>query len=80
MGANLLLCNAADRLQARTRRECICLHLAQFGRELEKVIRELTLRIVAHRLSEFDFVWEVARVYVPASPSSLERHHGGYSP
>jgi hypothetical protein len=34
--------------------------LAQFDRELEKVIRELTLRIVAPRLSEFDFVWEVA--------------------
>jgi hypothetical protein len=34
--------------------------LAQFDRELEKAIRELTLGIVAPRLSEFDFVWEAA--------------------
>jgi hypothetical protein len=34
--------------------------LARVDRELEKVIRELALRIVAPRLSEFDFVWEVA--------------------
>jgi hypothetical protein len=34
--------------------------LAQFEREFEKVIGELTLRIVAPRVSEFDFVWEVA--------------------
>jgi hypothetical protein len=34
--------------------------LVQFDRELEKIIRELTLRIVAPRLREFDGVWEAA--------------------
>ena len=34
--------------------------LAQCDQELEKLIRELTLRIVAPRLNEFYCVWEVA--------------------
>jgi hypothetical protein len=34
--------------------------LAHIDRELKKVIRELALRIVAPRLSKFDFVWEAA--------------------
>jgi hypothetical protein len=34
--------------------------LAQFDRELEKIIRELTQRILAPRLREFDGVWEAA--------------------
>jgi hypothetical protein len=33
--------------------------MAHFDRELEKVIRELNLRMVAPRLSEFDCLWEV---------------------
>ena len=34
--------------------------LAQFDQELEKIIRELTLKILAPRLGEFDAIWEVA--------------------
>ena len=34
--------------------------LAQFDQELEKIIRELTLKILAPRLGEFDGIWEVA--------------------
>ena len=34
--------------------------LAQLDREFEKIIRELTLHIVAPRLSGFDRVWEAA--------------------
>ncbi len=34
--------------------------LVQYDRELEQIIREVTLRIVAPRLSEFDCVWEAA--------------------
>ena len=34
--------------------------LAQFDRELEKIIRELSVHIVAPRLSSFDRVWEAA--------------------
>ena len=34
--------------------------LAQFEQEFEKAIRELTLRIVVPRLSQFEVVWEVA--------------------
>jgi hypothetical protein len=34
--------------------------LAQFDQELEKIIRELTQRILAPRLREFDGVWEAA--------------------
>jgi hypothetical protein len=34
--------------------------LAKFDGELEKIIGELTLRIVAPRWSEFEAVWEVA--------------------
>ena len=33
--------------------------LAQLDRQLESIIRELTLRIVAPRLGEFDCVWEI---------------------
>ena len=60
MGANLLPCNAAAWLQARTRTSCIMSPLAQFDRELEKIIRELTQRILAPRLRQFDGVWEAA--------------------
>ena len=34
--------------------------LEQLDRELEKIIRELTLHIMAPRLSDFDRVWEAA--------------------
>jgi hypothetical protein len=34
--------------------------LAQFDQELEALIRELTMRIVVPKMSEFDDVWEVA--------------------
>jgi len=34
--------------------------LEQFDRELEQIIRELTLRIGAPRWSDFDRVWEAA--------------------
>ncbi len=34
--------------------------IAQFDQEMEKLIRELALRIVVPRISEFDDVWEVA--------------------
>lgn len=34
--------------------------LAQLDRELEKIIRELTLNILAPRLSGFDRLWEAA--------------------
>jgi hypothetical protein len=34
--------------------------LAQLDRELEKIIRELALNIVAPRLSGFDRLWEAA--------------------
>jgi hypothetical protein len=33
--------------------------LAKFDSELEKIIGELTLRIVAPRWSEFESVWQV---------------------
>jgi hypothetical protein len=32
--------------------------VAEIDKELENIIRELTLRIVVPRLSEFDSVWE----------------------
>ena len=34
--------------------------LAQLDRDLEKVIAELTLRLIVPRMSEFDSVWEAA--------------------
>ncbi len=34
--------------------------LSQFDQELEKIIRELILRIAPRRLSEFDGVWKTA--------------------
>jgi len=34
--------------------------LAQLDRELEKLIAELTLRLIVPRMSEFDSVWEAA--------------------
>lgn len=34
--------------------------LAQLDRQLESIIRELTLRLVVPKLSEFDCVWELA--------------------
>lgn len=34
--------------------------LVQLDHELERILRELTLRIVIPRLSEFDSVWEAA--------------------
>jgi hypothetical protein len=32
--------------------------VAEIDKELENTIRELTLRIVVPRMSEFDWVWE----------------------
>jgi hypothetical protein len=58
-GANLHPCNAADRLQARTRTADIKL-LDPFDQKLEKIIRELTLRIMAPNWGEFDRVLESA--------------------
>jgi len=34
--------------------------LAQFDEEIDKIIRELALRIVAPVLGDFDTVWEAA--------------------
>ena len=34
--------------------------IAEADQELETVIRELTMRIVVPRLSDFDDVWEIA--------------------
>lgn len=34
--------------------------LAQADRELDLVIRELTMRIVVPRMGEFDDVWDIA--------------------
>jgi len=58
MGENLLPCNAAARLQARAPQ--IMSPLAQLDRLLESVLRELTLRVVVPRLSQFDSVWDTA--------------------
>ena len=33
--------------------------LAQLDRQLESIIRELTMRIVAPKLGEFDWVWDL---------------------
>ena len=33
--------------------------LAQLDRELEEIIRELSLRTIVPRLSEFEDVWEI---------------------
>lgn len=59
MGENLLPCNAAARLQARTSADDMS-PLEKLDRELERIISELALRILAHGLSEFDCVWEAA--------------------
>jgi hypothetical protein len=34
--------------------------ITQFDQEMEKLIRELALRIVVPRIGEFDEVWEAA--------------------
>ena len=34
--------------------------IAQAGEELDSVIRELMMRIVVPRMSEFDDVWDIA--------------------
>ena len=60
MGANLLPCNAAARLQARAGTGVYMSPLAQLDLVLEQIIRELTLNIVVPRLSGFDRVWEAA--------------------
>ena len=54
MGENLLPCNAAARLQALGSRDMS--PLAQLDRLLDNILRELTLRFVVPRLSEFDAV------------------------
>jgi hypothetical protein len=58
MGENLLPCNAAARLQALGSRDMS--PLAQLDRLLDNILRELTLRFVVPRLSEFDAVWDIA--------------------
>jgi hypothetical protein len=49
--------------------------LAQLDRLLENILRELTLRFVVPRLSEFDSVWDTAnrvcdRYQIKSIPSS----------
>jgi hypothetical protein len=48
------------RLQARAESEYAMSPLAEFDLKLEQMIRELTLRIVVPRWTEFDTVWEAA--------------------
>jgi hypothetical protein len=60
MGANLLPCNAAVPVASPDTHSVHMSPLEQLDRELEKIIRELTLRIVAPHLTEFECVWEAA--------------------
>jgi hypothetical protein len=53
VGENLLPCNAAARLQARGTRKNMS-PLVQLDSLLENILRELALRFVVPRLSEFD--------------------------
>jgi hypothetical protein len=59
VGENLLPCNAAARLQARAPTRNMS-PLAQLDCLLENILRELTLRFVVPRLSEFDSLWDTA--------------------
>jgi hypothetical protein len=59
VGQNLLPCNAAARLQARDPTKNMS-PLAQLDCPLENILRELTLRFMVPRLSDFDTLWDTA--------------------